>query len=125
MLSFMLHDSVMSRGRKRGMPQPGSAEADKQCLDRRQSDRVPFPAEMVVVWNFDLDTPMRYAVIDAGDGGYRIHSSHPVQEGTTGMVLRLLPGRGQALDQPVMVAWTRPSDAGDAAAGFDVGLRCF
>jgi hypothetical protein len=136
----MLHDAVMSRVRRPGAPRqrnaaeggeidgaeallPGAFESTGEtCLDRRQSDRIPFPAEMVMVWNHDFDTPMRYRVIDAGDGGYRIHSSLPLQEGMTGMVLRLLPSRGQALDQPVMVAWSR---ATEEKHGFEVGLRCF
>ena len=123
----MLHDAVMSR--INGPRQPGSCNAAGEeisaieaCLDRRESDRLPFPAEMVIVWNHDLGTSLRFRVLDAGDGGYRIRTSVPVLEGTTGMVLRMLPGRGQPLDQPVMVAWIRPSDD---AAGFDVGLRCF
>lgn len=123
MLSDMLHDGMMSRpptGRSAvpGRPRPMS---DTACDDRRASDRVPFPAELVVVWNHDLKTPLRFRVIDAGDGGYRIRSSMPLLEGTTGMVLRLLPGRGQALDQPVMVAWSHAADDG----GYDVGLRVF
>jgi hypothetical protein len=76
---------------------------------------------MILVWNHDLTTPMRYRVLDAGDGGYRIASSLPIIEGATGMVLRLLPGHG-SLDQPVMVAWTRRSGE---TGGFDIGLRCF
>lgn len=112
----MLHDVVMSK--VAGLDAP----AVNGGVDRRDSDRLPFPAEMVLVWNHDLQTPMRYPVSDAGDGGYRIHTSLPVLEGTTGMVLRLLPGRGRPLDQPVMVAWIKPTEL---CAGYDVGLRCF
>lgn len=133
---FMLHDVVMSRTCKaRTSPMSNLTEpaptltepttgSSLPCSfhDRRRSDRLPFPAEMVMVWNYDLNTTMRYRVIDAGDGGYRIHSSLPMLVGTTGMVLRLLPSRGQQLDQPVMVAWTRARPNGD---GYDIGLRCF
>lgn len=126
----MLHDAVMSRNPQPGTPGSCSpadvekinCEEQTSISDRRISDRLPFPAEMVLVWNYDLNTPLRYSVIDAGDGGYRIHTSLPVTAGTTGMVLRLLPGFGQSLDQPVMVAWVRPVEE---AQGFDVGLRCF
>lgn len=110
----MLHDQVMSRfvqGR------------DEIAVDdRRASDRVPFPSELILAWNNDPATPVRYRVIDAGDGGYRIQSSMPLLEGTTGMVVRLLPGRGAPLGQPVMVAWSRPSEEMD---GYEVGLRFF
>jgi len=97
-------------------------QANGTCIDRRESDRLPFPAEMVLVWNHDLSTPIRYRVVDAGDGGYRVQSAIPMLEGTTGMVLRLLPGRGQPLDQPVMVAWSRRSPNRDV---YEIGLRCF
>jgi len=92
------------------------------CDDRRISDRVPFPAELLLVWNHSLQLPMRYQVMDAGDGGYRIATCLPLLEGTTGMVLRLLPSRGKPLDQPVMVAWTRERTEGP---GYETGLRTF
>lgn len=112
----MLHDAVMSRF--------SSLQPHGQSIDRRDSDRLPFPAEMVLVWNHDLSTPIRFRVIDAGDGGYRVHSAFPILEGTTGMVLRLLPGRGQPLDQPVMVAWSRQAPDSNNN-GYELGLRCF
>src|SRR5688500_1868184 len=106
----MIHDRVMSRVNA----------AAKSASNRRESDRLPFPAEMVLVWNHDLETIVRYHVIDAGDGGYRVRSSLPLLEGTTGMVLRLLPSRGQQLDQPVMVAWSTQQSDGS----FEIGLKC-
>jgi hypothetical protein len=115
----MLHDGVMSRA-------AGSVQARIEAPDlaeRRVSDRLPFPAEMVMVWNHDLQTPMRYRMQDAGHGGYRIRTSAPLVEGMTGMVIRLLPGRGTRLDQPVMVVWAHAAD--DAPGEYDAGLRCF
>ena len=117
----MLHDVVMSRSRRPAPGEAPAAGASEACADRRRSDRVPFPAEIVLVWNHDFQTTMRYRVIDAGDSGYRIHSSLPLQDGMTGMVLRLLPGRGESMDQPVMVVWNGPAPD----QGFVVGLRCF
>lgn len=126
----MLHDPVMSRAARANAAQQGSGEL-AECgpghrttgeLERRASDRVPFPAELVLAWNHDLAHRMRYRIIDAGDGGYRIHSSLPILEGTTGMVLRMLPGGKQPLDQPVMVVWCHAAEDAD---GFDVGLRLF
>lgn len=125
----MLHDVIMSRISRRAERAPaaepgyGACDAAADTLDRRTSDRVPYPAEAIVVWTHDLASPMRYRVIDAGDGGYRIHSSMPLLEGTTGMLLRLLPGRGRPMDQPVMVAWIKPAE--EEATGYDVGLRIF
>jgi hypothetical protein len=109
----MLHDQVMSRSGK----EPAAALAE-----RRRSDRIPFPAEIVLEWNHNLGAAVRYQVLDAGDGGYRIHSSVPMLDGTTGMVIRLLPGRGEPLGQPVMVAWCRTSET---EGGYEIGVRCF
>lgn len=116
----MLHDHVMSRAGKAGDWSVDAA--DTATTDRRQSDRVPFPAEVILAWNHDSSFPVRYRVIDAGDGGYRIHSCMPLLEGTTGMVIRILPGRGAPLGQPVMVAWCKPTEE---EQGYEVGLRLF
>ena len=99
------------------MPEPGETCAE---TDRRHHDRVPFPSEMTLVWNHDLETTLRYGVSDAGDGGYRLRSSTPMLEGMTGIALRLLP-EGTRLDVPVMVAWCRKDDEGE----YVVGLRVF
>lgn len=115
----MLHDGVMSRTARNGQARVEAPDLE----ERRVSDRLPFPAEVVLVWNHDLDTPMRYRVQDAGDGGYRIRTSTPLVEGMTGMVIRLLPGRGTRLDQPVMVVWAHSAD--EAPGEYDAGLRCF
>ncbi|MHC4910417.1 MAG: PilZ domain-containing protein [Planctomycetota bacterium] len=88
--------------------------------ERRVSDRVPFPAEITLVWNHDPSTVVRYATLDASDGGYRIQTSVPVLPGTTGVALRLLP-EGRPLNCAIMVAWSAPSEDG----GYEVGLRCF
>ena len=88
--------------------------------DRRVSDRVPFPAEITMVWNHDTATVVRYTTLDASDGGYRIHSTLPMIEGATGVALRLLP-EGRPLDSPVMVAWCAPAEGG----GYEIGLRAF
>lgn len=118
----MLHDRVMSKTGS-SSAEPWNARAvDVPCAERRQSDRVPFPAELVLAWNHDQRSPVRYRVVDAGDGGYRIHSSMPMLQGTTGMVVRLLPGRGAPLGQPVMVAWCKAADEGE---GYDIGVRFF
>jgi hypothetical protein len=129
----MLHDHVMSRATASIAFEEcesavenspcGGFTAETACADRRLSDRVPFPAELVLAWNHNLAVSMRYRIADAGNGGYRIHSSLPMLEGTTGVVVRLLPGRGgPPVGQPVMVAWCRENlDLG----GYDLGLRLF
>lgn len=107
----MLHDGVMSRAKRNG------AAVD----DRRAGDRVPYPAELVLVWMHDLGTPVRCRVVDAGDGGFRIRTKLPLIHGTTGMAMRLLP-EGHPIDRPVMVVWVGPSDD---AGEHEVGLRYF
>ncbi|TVQ51896.1 MAG: hypothetical protein EA377_11365 [Phycisphaerales bacterium] len=107
----MLHDSIMT-----------SRLAGTLADDRRTGDRVPYPAELLIAWMHDLRTPVRYRVIDAGDGGFRIRTRTPVIEGMTGVALKLLP-EGQAIDQSVMVAWTKATDEQDGE--YEIGLRYF
>lgn len=82
---------------------------------------MPFPAELVLAWMHDLGTPLRFCVVDAGDGGFRIRTSTPLVEGMTGIAVKLLPG-GEQLDRAVMVAWVGPPDRDGQR---DVGLRFF
>src|SRR6185503_11773707 len=77
----MLHDRAMSRSlsqRRNTQPQMGF-ESGATCDDRRHADRVPFPAEMVLLWNHDASLRHRYQVIDASDSGYRIATALPLQ----------------------------------------------
>ena len=106
----MLHDGMLT-----------SATGAQAEAERRRSDRLPFPGEVVVVWHHDLETPVRYRIVDAGDGGLRILTVAPILEGMTGMAVRLLPG-GQTLDRPVMVSWLGEPDEHDER---EVGLRFF
>lgn len=128
----MLHDTVMARALMHGQ----EAGAGIACDDRRRADRLPFPCEMILLWNHDASLRHRHRVIDASDGGYRICSTLPLLPGTTGMVLRLLPCGGHDKAQPVMVVWCRKAagdgndgDAGGARGegdrGYEVGLRIF
>jgi len=105
----MLNDALLSR----------TGRTAVGCDDRRGGDRLPFPAEVVVLWHYDLATSVRYRVMDVSDGGMRIRSSMPIMEGTTGMAVKLLPD-GQALDRAVMVCWSRPVDG---ESSYDVGLH--
>jgi len=130
---IMFHDTVMSRAMTHGLKHTGGGEAQGtaahaddlglDCAERRGSDRVPFPAEMILIWNHDAALRHRHRIIDAGDGGYRIATSLPLLEGTTGMVVRLLPCGTTQKPQPVMVAWCRK--AGEGRDGYEAGLRVF
>jgi hypothetical protein len=100
----MLHDSMLSA--------LGTGE-------RRRGDRVPMPVELTLFWHHDPSCTMRYHVLDAGDGGLRLHSSTPMLEGMTGTILRLLP-EGTRLDRSVTVAWCHPVEH---RSGYEVGLR--
>lgn len=88
---------------------------------RRSGDRLPYPAELILIWNHDPATRIRYRVLDAGDGGCRIHTSLPLIEGMTGMALKLLP-EGNAINRPIMVVWNGRSQDDD---GHEAGLRFF
>ena len=86
--------------------------------DLRQAPRVPCPAEITLVWHHSPGTLVRYRVLDVSDGGLRLRSSVPLLEGTTGMVMRLLP-EGTAIEKPVMVVWSKPAKEG----GYAIGVR--
>ncbi len=103
----MLHDAVFSR-------------ADASAEPRRHP-RVPLPAELVLVWHHDLQTPIRYRVIDASDGGVRIRTTVPVVEGMTGTALKLLP-QNRVINRPVMVVWVASSPD---SPEHEAGLRYF
>src|SRR5882672_4996580 len=99
----MLHDDIMSKT---------TAARSTSVDDRRGSDRVPFPAEVSLVWHCSFNAIHRYRMLDASNGGFRIRSAVPILEGTTGMVLRLLP-KGEKIEKSVIVAWCRPDDETD------------
>ncbi|MHC4948691.1 MAG: hypothetical protein ACYTG1_10570 [Planctomycetota bacterium] len=109
----MLHDGILTRTTAPGPLPP--------AVERRESLRVPFPGEVVIRWHHDLETPVRYQVANAGDGGFRIRSSAPLVEGLTGTATKLLPG-GRDLDRSVMIVWFARAIDGD---GYDAGVRFF
>lgn len=116
----MLHDNVFSQASDMtGSAMTGSALA--QPVDRRGSHRVPFPAELLLIWHHDLRNSVRYRIIDASDGGFRISSSLPLLEGMTGMALKMLP-EGSPIEHCVMIAWVRRRDEFN---DYEIGLRYF
>src|SRR5258708_3193379 len=102
MFLMLTHDIAMPRSRGPGLPRhhaSATAHSVQSCgahthmRDRRVSDRLPFPGELVIVWNCDMSLAKaaRYEVIDAGDGGFRIRADRELAIDMTGIVLRLLP----------------------------------
>ncbi len=86
--------------------------------ERRSSIRTTGAAEVTIRWHHDVDTTMRYELLDVGEGGICIRSGLPVLEGMMGTVLNLLP-RGKVIDRAAMVAWIRRNPEG---RWFDIGL---
>ena len=103
----MLHDPTLDRT----TPTTGQTE-------RRAEPRITCPAELILVWFYDTSTPVRYAMLDVSDGGFRIQTSTPIPTGTTGMVVRLLP-EGEEVEEPVMVVRISRAEPGV----YHVGLR--
>jgi hypothetical protein len=107
----MLHDGVLSR----------------QCVaaERRYGRRVmpdsdsPTRAELILVWLHDPATPVRYRMLDAGQGGFRVASACPLTEGMAGIIRRILP-EGKVIDRAMVVAWSRPAKEG---VEHEAGLR--
>ncbi len=111
----MLHDSRIS-GHDRPEGDPRDQDTDSE---RRETDRAPSQAEVIVVWHHDQGIPVRYAVVDIGDGGMRILSSTPLLKGMSGTAVKLLP-KGEPINRSFIVAWSRPPAVSGA---FEVGLQ--
>lgn len=107
---FMYHDQVT-----------GKRLRSTHDHDQRDRPRVPYPAELVIAWHCNMPSTTRYAVVDVGDGGFRIRSALPLIKGMTGTAVTLLP-EGHEIGQPVMVVWCRENSNQD---GYEVGLRRF
>ena len=104
----MLHDPLLS-----GPDRQSSSD------ERRRSARSAVKAELVVRWHHDPDTPVRYPVLDIGDGGARIRSATPLRKGMSGTAVKLLP-RGEAVHRMCTVSWSRPPRHDGP---FEIGLR--
>ncbi len=103
----MLHDSLI--------PSQDDLETTD---DRRRSPRASLIAELVVRWHHDPDTPIRYRVLDVGEGGVRILSGIPLLRGMSGTAVKLLPD-GESINRPCSVSWARPPALGGP---FEIGL---
>jgi hypothetical protein len=86
--------------------------------DRRRAARTEVRAELVVAWHHDPQTPVRYALLDIGDGGARIRSRTPLLKGLSGTAIKLLP-HGNQLHRMCTVSWVRAT-APDGS--FEIGL---
>ncbi len=103
----MLHDSLTP------------THDDRETTDdRRSSHRASLSAELVVRWHHDPNTPIRYRVLDVGDGGVRILSGIPLLRGLSGLAVKLLP-EGKSINRPCSVSWARPPAIGGP---FEIGL---
>ena len=95
-------------------------EDDRETTDdRRRSPRAQTRAELVVRWHHDPDTPIRYPVLDVGDGGVRILSGLPLLRGMSGTAVKMLPD-GESINRPCSVSWARPPAVGGP---FEIGLN--
>lgn len=103
----MLHDSLLS------------GTDPLRSGDRRRSTRSAVRAELVVRWHHDPDTPIRYPVLDVGEGGCRIHTATPLLKGMSGTAVKLLP-KGTRLNRMCTVSWVRSLEESRV---FEIGLR--
>ncbi len=108
-LGAMLHDALMG--------QPGRETTPD---DRREAQRQSDPAtELVIVWHHDMETAIRYPLVDRTDEGVRILTATPLVKGMTGTAMHLLP-KGATINRPCTVRWSRPREE---SRGFEAGLR--
>ena len=103
----MLHDARIS-GRDR-----------TPAGDRRLAARQTTGGELVIRWHHDPDTPVRYRIVDIGEGGVRLLSGFPMRPGMSGTAVSILP-TGRKLNRMCTVSWQN----GPAIDGvFEIGLR--
>jgi hypothetical protein len=104
----MLHDALI-RQSNQAAPQ-----------ERRGSPREDVsPAELVVLWHHDMETAIRYPLVDLNEEGVRILTAAPLVEGMTGTAVNLLP-TGKPINRPCTVRWARRRDEAQA---YEAGLR--
>ena len=104
----MLHDALI-RGDHPQSPQ-----------ERRSAERrVATPNDLVILWHHDIETAIRYPLVDLNDGGVRILTATPLTEGMTGIAVNLLP-TGKPINRPCTVCWVRRRDE---AKAYEAGLR--
>ena len=95
---------------------------NSQTTDKREGKlRSTYDGEAVLRWSHDFSTPLLYTVVDRSDGGLRIISQFPLQEGMTGLITLYLP-EGRSVNQPVMVAWASSTPDDD---GYHCGIWFF
>ena len=109
----MLNDTMIG---KRDKDAAGSGTDE-----RRGSDRTDVQAEVVVARHFQPNQTVRYRSLDLSGTGMRIHSTTPLLEGMTGVLVSVLP-EGRRLDRACMVVWSRHAATGQ---GHEAGLRFF
>jgi hypothetical protein len=93
----------------------------RETDQRNGNERAEYDGEAVLRWSHDFNTPIRYTVVDRSEGGLRIISQLPLNEGMTGLITRYLP-EGQSVNQPVMVAWASSTPDDD---GYHCGIWFF
>lgn len=94
-------------------------------VDRRGSERKPFDSEVLIRWHGHGPGLMRFRLVDASEGGYRLRLNTPLLEGMTGVALKVLP-EGDPVHRTVAVAWVRPVgdyDEADEHHEYEAGLH--
>ena len=109
----MLNDTMFGKNDKDA--------TSSEIAERRGSDRTDVQAEVVVAWHFQPDQTVRYRSLDLSETGMRIHSTTPLLEGMTGVLVSILP-EGRKLDRACMVVWSRHDRS---RKGHEAGLRFF
>ncbi len=108
-LGIMLHDALIPGPHRQVSPD------ERRALERQPAS----PSEVVMLWHHDMETAIRYPLIDLNDGGVRILTATPLVEGMTGTAVNLLP-TGKRINRPCTVRWARRRKEGRA---YEAGLR--
>lgn len=103
----MLHDALIRQSKGAPGERRGSPREDAS------------PAELVILWHHDMETAIRYPLVDLNELGVRILTAAPLSEGMTGTAVNLLP-TGKPIKRPFTVRWARRRNEAQA---YEAGLR--
>ena len=84
--------------------------------ERRNSRRVSFSAEVVLLWEWPAEYPVLQELVDIGDGGFCLHTGHLIPVGRAGRAVSVLPERS-SIGRPFVVAWSREMPDGSFHSG--------
>lgn len=84
--------------------------------ERRNSRRVAFSADIVLLWEWPAEYPVLQELVDISDGGFCLRTGHLLPVCRAGQAVSVLPERS-SIGRPFEVAWSREMPDGSFHSG--------